>query len=337
MKLPMKLLIVDDNKILREYLKISLSKQGYRCKAASDGGEAIEMYKGDQFDCVLLDFEMPGMDGVSTAKELLSLNSDASIVMITGFKDMKIIRNTMRLGVFDYLVKPIESQDVVRVLDKVKERNELLKLKRDYQNQLEMKVEEQRKSLEGTMFATVKSLVKALEARDPYSSGHSKQVKEIAVTISNELDYSKEDKDVLASAALVHDVGKVGVPDSILLKPGALTDGEYSIVKRHPEIGAEILKPSVRDERIIDIVLHHHERYDGRGFPDGLKGSEIHEFTRIIIIADALSAMLSERPYREQLKRYIIIKELEENAGTQFDPEFLKIALKLFKENKITG
>lgn len=332
----MDLLIVDDNKDIREYLKDVLSREGYRCELASDGGEAVDIYSKNQIDCVLLDFEMPGMDGISAAKEMLTLNPDASIVMITGFEDMEIIRSTMRLGVFDYLIKPIEPQVLIRVLNKVEERNALLKLKREYQTMLEIKVNEQRKKLEGMMFATVKSLVKALEARDPYTSGHSRQVKDIALKLLDELGCSNEDREVLASAALVHDVGKVGVPDSILLKPGPLTIIEYAEVKKHPEIGADILRPSVSDERIIDVVHHHHERHDGAGFPDGLKGDEIRELTRIIIISDALSAMLSERPYREKRNKKYIVDELEENSGTQFDPDFVKTAIKILKVGAIS-
>lgn len=332
----MELLIVDDNKAVRDYLRDVLIRDGHICKAASDGNEAVEIYGKNKIDCVFLDFEMPGMDGISAAKEMLNMNPDASIVMVTGFEDMEIIRSTMRLGVFDYLIKPIEPQVLVRVLNKVEERNALLKLKREYQTMLETKVNEQREKLEEMMFATVKSLVKALEARDPYTSGHSKQVKDIALKLFDEFKYSKDDREVLASAALVHDVGKVGIPDSILLKPGPLTNAEYDEVKKHPEIGADILSPSVSDNRIIDVVHHHHERHDGKGFPDGLKGDEIPEFTKIIIISDALSAMFSERPYREKRNRKYILKELDENSGTQFNPEFAAATTKLFKEGKIT-
>jgi putative two-component system response regulator len=332
----MELLIVDDNKAVRDYLRDVLIREGHKCKSASDGNEAVELFRKNEIDCVLLDFEMPGMDGISAAREMLNINPDASIVMVTGFEDMEIIRSTMRLGVFDYLIKPIEPRVLIRVISKVGERNTLLKLKREYHNMLETKVNEQRKKLEEMMFATVKSLVKALEARDPYTSGHSRQVKEIALKLLDGTTHSKEDREVLGSAALVHDVGKVGVPDSILLKPGPLTKYEYDEVKKHPEIGADILRPSVSDDRIIDVVRHHHERHDGNGFPDGLKGDEIPEFTRIIIISDALSAMLSERPYREKRNRNYILKELEENSGAQFDPEFLRITVKLFKKGKIT-
>jgi len=332
----MELLVVDDNKAVRDFLRDVLIREGHKCKSASDGNEAVELFGKNKIDCVLLDFEMPGMDGISAAREMLNINPDASIVMVTGFEDMEIIRSTMRLGVFDYLIKPIEPRVLTRVISKVEERNTLLKLKREYQNMLETKVNEQRKKLEEMMFATVKSLVKALEARDPYTSGHSRQVKEIALKLLDGTTHSKEDIEVLGSAALVHDVGKVGVPDSILLKPGPLTKYEYDEVKKHPEIGADILRPSVSDDRIIDVVRHHHERHDGNGFPDGLKGDEIPEFTRIIIISDALSAMLSARPYREKRNRNYILRELEENSGTQFDPEFVGITVKLFKKGKIT-
>lgn len=331
----MKILLADDdNKVLKSFSKI-LSEKGHKCTPVSDGYQAINEYKKNNFDCVLLDIEMPQINGIEAAKRIINLNPDASIIIVTAFEDLDIIRSTMRTGVFDYLVKPIFPEELERVLEKVKERNFLLEIKRNYQAELEEKVEEQRKKLERKMLDTITSLAKALEAKDPYQKGHSKQVRNIALTIADEIGYSKEEKETLGYASLIHDIGKVGIPDSILMKPETLTNKEYTVMKKHPEIGKSIINPSVKNEEILNIVLHHHERFDGKGFPDGLKGKEIPESARIIAIADSLSAMLSNRPYRDGLQRDQIIKELKENSGTQFDPELIKITLNLLEENKI--
>jgi putative two-component system response regulator len=328
------LLADDDNKILRSLANI-LSLQGHNCKTSSDGFEAINEYKKDSFDCVLLDIEMPKMNGIEAAKAMLSINPDATIIMVTAFRDIDIIRSTMRVGAYDYLVKPVLPEELGRVLEKAKERNFLLRIKRDYQIELEAKVKEQREKIEKKMLDTITSLVNALEAKDPYQEGHSKQVKEIALEISDKLGYTKKEKEMLSYACMIHDIGKVGIPDSILMKPKTLTEKEYAIMKKHPEIGEFIINPSIRNKKILNAVLHHHERFDGKGFPDGLKGKKIPESARILAIADSLSAMMSKRPYRKGLSYKKIIEELRKNSGTQFDPKLVKIALNLLKKDKI--
>jgi putative two-component system response regulator len=328
------LLADDDNKILKSLTNI-LSIQGHNCKPTSDGFEAVNEYKKNNYDCVLLDIEMPRINGIEAAKTMLSINPDVSIIMVTAFKDLDIIRSTMRVGAYDYLVKPVLPEELGRVLEKVKERNFLLRIRRDYQTELESKVKEQREKIEKKMLETITSLVNALEAKDPYQEGHSKQVKEIALEIANKLEYSNKEKEMLSYAALIHDIGKVGIPDSILMKPETLTEKEYAIMKKHPEIGEFIINPSIRNKKILNAVLHHHERYDGNGFPDGLKGEKIPQSARILAIADSLSAMISKRPYRKGLSKEKIVRELRKNSGTQFDPKLVKICLNLIEEGRI--
>jgi putative two-component system response regulator len=278
---------------------------------------------------------MPRMNGIEAAKTLLSIDPDASIIMVTAFRDLDIIRSTMRVGAYDYLVKPVLPEELGRVLEKVKERNFLLKIKREYQTELESKIKEQREKIEKKMLETITSLVNALEAKDPYQEGHSKQVKEISLEIADQLEFSDKEKEMLSYAALIHDIGKVGIPDSILMKPKSLTEKEYEIMKKHPEIGNFIINPSIGNKKILNAVLHHHERYDGKGFPDALKGKKIPLSARILAIADSLSAMISRRPYRKGLPKEKVISELKENSGTQFDPKLVKICLNLIKDKKI--
>ncbi len=331
----MKILLADDDKKILSSLSNILSLQGHHCKTTSDGYEAVTEYKKNIYDCILLDIEMPIMNGIEAAKTLISINPDVSIIMVTAFKDIDIIRSTMRVGVFDYLVKPVFPEEIVRVLEKVKERNFLLQIKKDYQIELEKKIKEQREKIERKMLDTITSLVNALETKDPYQEGHSKQVKEIALKIADKLGYSKKEKEMLGYASLIHDIGKVGIPDSILMKPNTLTEKEYDIMKKHPEIGNFIINPAIGNKKILNAVLHHHERFDGEGFPERLKGKNIPQSARILAIADSLSAMLSKRPYRKGLEKKHIIKELITNSGTQFDPELVEISLNLIRENKI--
>lgn len=330
----MKILLADDDiKILRSLINI-LNHQGHECKPTLNGYDAVSEYKKNKFDCVLLDIEMPKMNGIEAAKMLLGINPDVSVVMVTAFKSIDIIRSTMRAGVFDYLVKPVFPEELDRVLEKVKERNFLLKIKRDYQLELEKKVKEQREKIERKMLDTITSLVRALEAKDPYQEGHSRQVKDIAIKIANELGFTKKEKEILGCAAMIHDIGKVGIPDAILMKPKYLTEKEYRVMKKHPEIGDSILRPSIRNKKILNCVLHHHERFDGKGFPDGLKGKKIPKSARILAIADSVSAMISKRPYRKGLSKKEIIAELMKNSRSQFDPELVKICINLIEKGE---
>ncbi len=331
----MEILLADDDIKIQKSLTNILSVQGHNCKTASDGFEVVNEYMKNKYDCVLLDIEMPKMNGIEAAKTLLSINPDVSVIMVTAFKDLDIIRSTMRAGVYDYLVKPILPEELGRVLEKVKERNFLLRVKREYQSELEYKVKEQKEKLEKKMLETITSLIYALEAKDPYQEGHSKQVKEIALQIADKLEYSEKEKEILSYASLIHDIGKVGIPDSILMKPETLTEREYTVMKKHPEIGEFIINPSIRNKRILSAVRHHHERYDGKGFPEGLEGEKIPKFARILAIADSVSAMMSKRPYREGLEKEQIIEELMKNSGTQFDPKLAKICLDLIKKGEI--
>lgn len=331
----MDILIVDDDRNTRYFLKKGLEEKEYNCITASSGEEAIRQYRDNNLDCVLLDVNLPDKGGIEVAQEIFDINEDASIVMITGFDERRLMRKAMRTGIYDYLIKPIELEEVVRVLNKVEERNLFRDLKNKYHGKLEETIKEQRSKLKSMMFATIKSFVRVLEARDVYQMGHSKDVMEFSDIIAEDLSVSEDEREVLSNAALIHDIGKIGVPDSILLKPGPLTDDEYSIIKRHPEMGREIISPCIEDNRILEAILYHHERYDGEGFPEGISGKEIPIFARIIAVADSISAMLSARPYRASLGKEFTINELIDNSGTQFDPEISDIAVNVLKEDKI--
>ena len=185
-------------------------------------------------------------------------------------------------------------------------------------------------------FDTIKAVTNSIEARDPYTRGHSKRVGEIAKEIAEELDWSQEEKDLIDWGAVLHDVGKIGVPDTVLKKPGKLTDEEYGIIKSHPSIGVEIVKEISFLEPILPYVLEHHERYDGKGYPKGLVGEGISVKARLLAIADCYDAMTTDRPYRKGLEPDIAYDEIVKNAGTQFDPELVEAFKKSFQSgNKI--
>uniref|UniRef100_A0A7C4X8L1 HD domain-containing protein n=1 Tax=candidate division WOR-3 bacterium TaxID=2052148 RepID=A0A7C4X8L1_UNCW3 len=188
------------------------------------------------------------------------------------------------------------------------------------------------KQLDELFLSSIRAIVEAIDAKDPYTKGHSARVVEYSLLIGNELKLTKEELKNLEISAILHDVGKIGIPDSILSKPGKLTDEEFEYMKRHPELGAEIIQPIEELKKLAPNILHHHERYDGKGYPAGLKGKKIPLFARIIAIADSFDAITSERPYRSRREPITALHEMDINKGTQFDPKLVKTFIKVYSK-----
>ena len=325
-------MVVDDDESIRNLLQRSLDKIGHSSIGTGYGKEAISLFRNNTFDCLLLDIGLPDIDGIKVLKILKTMDPDISVVMITGVEDIDIVRRAMRLGAFDYIIKPIEIEEIRSILKKVEDRNSFIKMKKDYQKFLESKIREESQKIKNLYLKAITSLIKTLEAKDAYHKDHSENVAKLAKKIGGKLGLDNKKIQALSIAALLHDIGKIGVPDNILLKPAKLTAEEYEKVKKHPVTGVEILKPIIDDEDIINAILHHHERYDGKGFPNGLKGENIPLFARIIAIADSIEAMSSKRPYRSTMTHQKIIQELKENSGKQFDPKIVEVVLKMLEE-----
>ncbi len=331
------ILLVDDEEMIRRLLSQKLSAEGYRCERAANAEQALEKLKGDSIELVILDIKMPGKSGVELLPEIKAKYPDTAVIMATAVSDAGTAINCMRAGAYDYVTKPFNLDEVSFSVSRALEKRRLELENRDYQQHLEQKVEEQAQKIRASFFNAITALAYALEAKDVYTSGHSQRVTEVSVTIAKHLGLPKETIEKIRLAGLVHDIGKIGIRESVLNKPGNLTEEEYEHIKLHSETGERILKPIVDDEEILKAVRHHHERYDGTGYPDGLKGEQVPRLARIIAVADTFDAMTSERPYRKALTKEAACAEVERCRGTQFDPQAADAFLEVWRLASKTG
>jgi putative two-component system response regulator len=325
------ILIVDDEETIRSLLHQELSGEGYHCKEAGSAGQALDELRNNVVALVLLDIKMPGKSGTELLPEIKASYPDTAVVMATAITDTSTAIQCMKQGAYDYITKPFNLDEVILGVDRALEKRRLELENRDYQQHLEQKVEEQAKKIRASFLSAITALAYALEAKDKYTSGHSQRVAETSVAIAKELGMPQDSIDKIRLAGLVHDIGKIGVRESVLNKPCRLTDEEFNHIKSHCEIGEHILTPIVEDEEILKAVRHHHERYDGRGYPDGLSGKQIPLGARILAVADTYDAMTSERPYREAMSAEATYTEIERGKGTQFDPEVVDAFLRTTK------
>ena len=289
----------------------------------------LEYMKDNNPDLILLDIMMPGMDGFETMRQMRieSLAArDIPVIFMTADDARETETQGLQLGAIDFIRKPFVPD--VMIL-RARHAIDLTRL----QNNLALEVS--RKTHENNMlfFQIVRSLTEAIDAKDAYTNGHSGRVAEYAEMIAKRCGYSDEQLNNLYMMGLVHDVGKIGIPDAVINKPGKLTPEEYEIIKTHPVLGAKILGTIQGMPSLHVGARWHHERYDGTGYPDGLAGEEIPEEARIIAVADAYDAMTSRRSYRDALPQETVRKEIEEGRGGQFDPRFADVMIKLIDED----
>lgn len=314
------ILIVDDEKAIRDLLHERLKSEGYHCKEAGNAGEALTYLRDSYADLVLLDIKMPGKSGMELLPEIKERYPDVAVIMATVISDMDTAIESVRRGAYDCVTKPFTLDEVVRTVKKALEKRRLELELRDYQRHLEQKVEEQAKEIRETFLGAMVALSLALEARDSYTAGHSRRVTEIAMAIGKKLGLKEDELDDLRWGSLLHDIGKIAVDQLIVNKPGKLTAEEYEHVMTHPVVGASIIGPVVRNERITEVVEHHHAHYNGRGLKQKLEGKDIPLLARIVGVADAYDAMTSTRPYRAALPREEALAEIRRGIGRQFDP-----------------
>ncbi len=313
-------LIVDDDPRSRKLIEAYLFPQNYNLITAGDGTEALDKLKNNSVDLIVLDVMLPGISGYEVCKKVKS-DSDLRlipIIMMTSLdgKDDKI--KGIQAGTDDFLTKPIDPQEItarVKSLLRVRHLNEQLE------------------KVENILF----TLAKALEAKDPYTEGHSERVTDFAKRLAKEIGLSKESQELLDKAGKMHDIGKVGVPETILNKPGPLTKDEFNYIKKHVVLSEKICDPLRSMREILGIIRHHHENFNGKGYPDGLSGDKIPLEARILSIADAYDAMSSDRPYRKKLPKSEVIKRLKEGAGTQWDPKLVDIFVKILESSDVEG
>jgi len=315
-----RILIVNDLAPFRKFISRMLTDKGYKCVSVVDGGTALAMLRKHRFALVLLDIKMPGESGLGVLREISKRHPDTAVIMITSTDDARVAIEMTKMGAYDYIIKPVNLLALLVRVRSALDKRRLLLENREYQLYLEDKVRKQTEKIRRSFLNSITSLVVALEARDQYTSGHSQRVSKMALAISQSLDMARNQTKIIKLAGLLHDIGKIGIKESVLLKQDRLTDEEYSHISAHSVIGERILRPVIDDQEILKIVRHHHERHDGRGYPDGLSGEQIPWGARILAVADTYDAMTSDRPYRKALSPRIALDELKRQINTQFDP-----------------
>jgi putative two-component system response regulator len=310
-------------------------KQNYEVLCVSSGEEALGLLAQERMDLILLDLHMPGMDGLEVFEKIKASDQmkDTPVIFLTADSERETEVKIFNAGAMDYIQKPFLAEVVIRRIGRILE---LYHLQQSLQNEVDKKTVELRESnrkvrhLSEQMMMT---LANTVDAKDRYTRGHSVRVATYAKEMAVRMGKSKEETDMVYYIGLLHDIGKIGISDTIINKPGKLTDEEYAVIKTHPAIGADILKDMTEIPNAAIGAHWHHERYDGNGYPDGLKGEEIPEYARIIGVADAYDAMTSKRSYRDVLPQEVVRGEIERGKGTQFDPRIADIMLGMMDED----
>jgi len=328
-----KCLVVDDEPRLRRVLVRLLEGEGFTCAEAGSGVEALEMLHHEQVPLVISDLRMPQMDGVGLLREIIAKWPDTAVIVVTAVAEVESAVACLQLGALDYVAKPFHLDEVrARVMQALDKRRLKMELE-DYRHNLEQRVQEQARRIEELSLERLQALVHFLEEKDPYTRGHSVRVANYSTRIAREMGLPRSVVEVITLGAELHDIGKIGVSEQVLHKEGKLTDPEYRHIMEHPVIGARILAPLMRDvPAALAIVRSHHERLDGRGFPDGLAGDQIPLEVRVVTIADSFDAMTSVRPYRPALSVQKALQELEEGKHTQFHAPAVQAFLAAFPD-----
>ena len=326
-----KILVVVDEEIDRRVIRLHLEREGWVGIEAVDGSQALGFLEKESIALVLYDIKMPGMDGLTLLTRIKEMGITIPVIMLLSFVDMETAIRVLRQGAFDVLTKPIQRESLILAVNRgveyqtLREDNRRLKEEnRKYQENLEQ--------VETVYLELVKTLAEAIETKDAYTRGHCERVPEFSLNIAKTMGLSLgQIRDILL-AGILHDVGKIGIPEGILTKPGPLNQKEWAMIQEHPALGLNIIKHVGFLGEAREIIAQHHERYDGTGYPKGLQGEEIHLGARILAVADSYDAMSTERPYHPPMNKEIIVEEIRKQAGRQFDPRVVEIFLTLLAQ-----
>jgi response regulator RpfG family c-di-GMP phosphodiesterase len=321
------ILIVDDDRQVREVLHQIFMSAGYNCLLANDGREGVEVFKAGRPPLIVTDLKMPVMTGIELLQQVRALDGDVAVIVLTGAADVKTAIESLKLGAYDFIMKPVNVDELLIAADRAFERRQLLIERREYHELLERRVVEATRDLasayrqlQETYHATLEALGSALDTRDVGTEAHSRRVHGYALATAREHRVPEADLTDLAHGVLLHDIGKIGIPDAILLKPSPLTPEEWQIMRRHPEIGKALIEKIPFLRGAVPIVYAHHEKWDGSGYPRGLRGADIPLGARIFMVVDAFDAMTFDRPYSVAKPFDLAKAEIKRCAGTHFDP-----------------
>ncbi|MBM4399908.1 MAG: response regulator [Candidatus Cloacimonetes bacterium] len=340
MKEKVRILVVDDDRSMLEMIGSALSnRESYEVTLVPDSETALQHLAESDFDTVISDISLPGMNGLDLLSRINILDYKLPVILITGFADIKTMQTAIKLGVYDFLRKPFSLSELQVSVKQAVQKRHLMIQNEQYTEQLELLVQKKAKELfdankllELNFIRTVLAMINALEASDIYTKGHSERVTNISLIIGQIMQLPPPEIKTLRTGAIFHDLGKIGIYQALLHKPASLSVDEISLIRQHPIIGDKIIQPIAIEHDIRNIVAQHHERFDGTGYPLGLKSHDISLLSKIVTIADAYDAMTSTRSYRPLLSHSEACEEIERCAGSQFDPlcveYFLKAAQK---------
>lgn len=338
-----RILVVDDEEDIRNVLVEHLSDTHLECTGAPGAFDALNKLKKYRFALVITDVLMPGMNGTELLRHIKKHDPDTEVIVVSGLMDLHTAVDSLRLGAFDFITKPFDLRTIRPVVKRALEHRRLVLENRYYQQQLEKKVLERTlelndalREIEESYRVTLEALVASLDIREHETQAHSQRVREYALTLAERLGLEGDELLQVGRGALLHDVGKIGVRDSILLKAGPLTTAEWEEMKKHPRIGYDILRSINFLIPAAEIVLAHQERWDGKGYPNGLGGPDIPTGARIFAVADTLDAMTSNRPYRKAQSFQAATEEIRRCSGTQFDPLVVEAFLTVDTESWVS-
>jgi response regulator RpfG family c-di-GMP phosphodiesterase len=317
-------LVVDDEEFLRSIVRERLEIAGYSVEEASNGYEALTMLEGGaRYSVLLTDIRMPGMDGITLLGEWGKRCPGTAGIVMSANAELDTAVHALKIGACDYITKPFNFDVLLITIENALRKKDLERQIDDYRANLEGKVKEQTDIINSMYVRSIDAMIKALEAKDFYTRGHSHRVTLYSMAIADELGVTGQEREDLHRASVLHDLGKIGVREAVLNKPGKLTELEFAEIVRHPGTAVRILEPIPFFHPLLPAILHHHERFDGKGYPSRLAGRNIPLASRIMTISDTYDAMTSTRAYRKALPVADAIAEIRRCSGTQFDPEIV--------------
>ena len=330
-----RILIVDDEKMVSSVLARRLSKEGHECITAQNGREALRYFYQDNLSLIISDVRMPEMSGLDLLKNVKAVRPNMMVIIMTAYPEVDMAVEAVRLGVNDIILKPVDFELLIFSVRKALEQRKMEEELESYHKHLKKLVEKRTAmfqrallALEKTHLDSVKTLAGAIDAKDPYTRGHSDRVRRMCMRIGLKLGFDKKRLEGLVFGAILHDIGKIGIRDEVLQKQGPLDADEYRYIQEHPLIGVKIVEGIDFFKDKLPMIRNHHEHFDGGGYPDRLVGEAIPLEARIIGVPDAFDAMTSSRPHRKAMPLDAVLGEMERGRGKQFDPLVLEIFLK---------
>lgn len=333
----LRILYVEDDEALHKSVLRYLQKLFQDVDDAYDGEDGLNKYKSSEYDIVLTDIKMPKLDGLRMTEEIKKINPNQELVILSAHTEHGYFLDAIHLGISDYILKPIDYEQMNSVLYKVANRLHIIKENQKYHENLEKLLIKKTKLLTDNYEQTLTAMIKMIEQRGSYTGGHSERVAYYCKIIAQEMKLSEDECDLIYRAGMLHDIGKIVTPDTVLLKPGKLSDREYFLIKLHVTASYELLSKIPMYSTIAEIVMSHHERYDGSGYPKGLKGDNISLLSHIMIVADAFDAMTTNRIYKGRKTIEDAIEEIEELSGKQFSPTIVPYACKVLQKVTISN